>query len=185
MLENSRLMPTQLPTGCQPESLAKPARRRSHKATRGSCLRAARARRSFVWARRHRKHVGGLGQLGLIERNHLATMAIAKVIIGRVSALALRGLDDGRQKRPQCKDLVKMLGSNSIQESQPTRITRPIDHQIEGRTPSFFPLSRRFENTNARSWRFCSGFERSNNSAAREAKEIRLSSVVRKSPSPF
>jgi hypothetical protein len=32
---------TQLPTGCQPESLAKPARRRSHKATRGSCLLAA------------------------------------------------------------------------------------------------------------------------------------------------
>jgi hypothetical protein len=24
------------------------------------CLRAARARRSFVWARRHRKHVGGV-----------------------------------------------------------------------------------------------------------------------------
>jgi hypothetical protein len=50
---------------------------------------------------------------------------------------------------------------------------------------SFSPLSRRFENTNARSWRFCSGFERSNNSAAREEKEIRLSSVVWKSPSPF
>jgi hypothetical protein len=50
---------------------------------------------------------------------------------------------------------------------------------------SFFPLSRRFENTKARSWRFCSGFELSNSSAAREANEIRLSSVVRKSPRPF
>src|SRR5262249_43221963 len=33
---------------------------------------------------------------------------------------------------------------------------------------SFFPVSRRFENTRARSWRFCSGFERSNSSVARE-----------------
>jgi hypothetical protein len=30
----------------------------------------------------------------------------------------LRGLDHGRQKRPQCQDFVKTLGSNSIQESQ-------------------------------------------------------------------
>jgi hypothetical protein len=29
---------TQLPTGCQPESLAKPARRRSHKATQPQLL---------------------------------------------------------------------------------------------------------------------------------------------------
>jgi hypothetical protein len=50
---------TRLPTGCQPESLAKPARDRSHNPGR-SCLRAERARRSFVWARRHRKHVGGV-----------------------------------------------------------------------------------------------------------------------------
>src|SRR5262249_18310113 len=50
------------------------------------------------------------------------------------AALGLCCLDDLRQKRPQCQDLVKTLGSNSIQESQPTRITRPIDHQIEGRT---------------------------------------------------
>src|SRR5215467_5096175 len=39
---------TQLPTGCQPESLAKPARRRSHKATRGSCLRAASSMAALV-----------------------------------------------------------------------------------------------------------------------------------------
>ena len=35
---------TQLPTGCQPGSLAKPARRPAHKAIRGSCLRAAARR---------------------------------------------------------------------------------------------------------------------------------------------
>jgi len=38
MLENSPADATQLPTGCQPESLAKPARRRSHKATQPQLL---------------------------------------------------------------------------------------------------------------------------------------------------
>src|SRR5262245_28124802 len=49
---------TRLPTGCQPESLAKPARRRSYKPQR--VYRRPRGSR----------------------RNDLATMAIAKVIIG-------------------------------------------------------------------------------------------------------
>jgi len=40
------------------------------------------------------------------------------------------------------------------------------------------PLRRGFEKTKARSSRFCSVFERSNSSAAREATEIKVSSVV-------
>ena len=38
VLENSPVNTTQLPTGCQPESLPKPARRRSHKATQPQLL---------------------------------------------------------------------------------------------------------------------------------------------------
>jgi len=38
-----------------------------------------------------------------------------------------------------------MFGSNCIQESQPTRITRPIDHQIEGRTLSSELKVRKYE----------------------------------------
>ena len=44
---------------------------------------------------------------------------------------------------------------------------------------SFLPLSFKFENTKAINWRFCSVFERSKMSAARDANEIRLSNVVR------
>jgi hypothetical protein len=43
MLENSPADATQLPTGCQPESLAKPARRRSHKAAQPAAAYAPRA----------------------------------------------------------------------------------------------------------------------------------------------
>ncbi len=50
---------------------------------------------------------------------------------------------------------------------------------------SFLPLSRKFENTKAINSRFCSVFERSKMPAAREATEIKLSSVVRNTPSPF
>src|SRR5438128_5099303 len=96
---------TQLPTGCQPESLAKPARRRSHKATQPQLLTR---RASSTIIRLGQKDIASmsaafeaaLGQLGLIERNDLATMAIAKVIIGlakegerdagRLGALALK-----------------------------------------------------------------------------------------------
>jgi hypothetical protein len=35
---------------------------------------------SFVWARRHREHVGGL-RLKLVDRNDPAVMAVAKLII--------------------------------------------------------------------------------------------------------
>ena len=49
---------------------------------------------------------------------------------------------------------------------------------------SFLPLRLRFEKTKAINWRFCSMFERSKMSAAREATDIKLSSVVRKLPSP-
>jgi hypothetical protein len=38
------------------------------------------------------------------------------------------------QNRPQSENLVKTLGSNCIQEPQPTRMRSPIDHQVEGRT---------------------------------------------------
>ena len=44
---------------------------------------------------------------------------------------------------------------------------------------SFFPLRRRFEKTEAINSRFCSVFERSKISAAREATEISPSKVVR------
>jgi len=44
---------------------------------------------------------------------------------------------------------------------------------------SFFPLSRKFEKTNAMSCRFSSAFERSKSSTAREVSEIRLSSAIR------
>jgi len=46
---------TQLPTGCQPESLAKPTRRRSHKATRGSWFHVLRARRPYFFCRAGRR----------------------------------------------------------------------------------------------------------------------------------
>jgi len=78
MLENSSADATQLPTGCQPESLAKPARRRSHKATQPQLL-TRRASSTIIRLGQDIASMSAfeaaLGQLGLIERNDLATMA--------------------------------------------------------------------------------------------------------------
>jgi hypothetical protein len=94
-----------LPTGCQPESLAKTAR---HPLAQGNPAAAAYAPRELDdhsfgpedIASMSAAFEAALDQLGLIERNHLATMAIAKVIIGlakegeraagRLCALALK-----------------------------------------------------------------------------------------------
>ena len=37
-------------------------------------------------------------------------------------------------KTPQSKNLIETLGSNNIQEGQPSRIRSPIDHEVEWRT---------------------------------------------------
>jgi hypothetical protein len=76
MLENSPADTTQLPTGRQPESLAKPARRRSQ----GNPAAAAYAPRELDdhsfgpedIASMSVASEAALGQLGLIERNDLA-----------------------------------------------------------------------------------------------------------------
>ena len=49
-------------------------------------------------------------------------------------ASAMRRGRDGQQRRPQSENLFKSLGSNCIQEPQPTSIRSPVDHQVEGRT---------------------------------------------------
>ena len=49
-------------------------------------------------------------------------------------ASAMHCRRDGQQRRPQSENLLKTLGSNCIQEGEPTCIRSPIDHQIEGRT---------------------------------------------------
>jgi hypothetical protein len=49
-------------------------------------------------------------------------------------ASAMRCRRDGQQRRAQSENLLKTLGSNCIQEGEPTCIRSPIDHQIEGRT---------------------------------------------------
>jgi hypothetical protein len=45
-----------------------------------------------------------------------------------------RGSREDRQARGQSEHLIKSLGSNSIQEGQPTCMISPVDHQVEGRT---------------------------------------------------
>src|SRR5256884_6773775 len=51
---------TQLPTGCQPESLAKPARRRSHKATQPQLLTRRASSTIIRLGQKTSKHVGGV-----------------------------------------------------------------------------------------------------------------------------
>jgi len=58
--------------------------------------------------------------------------------------------------------LLEALGSNSIQEGQPTRVIRSVDHQVNGERDencSFLPLSRRFEKPKAIDSRVCPGCE--------------------------
>jgi hypothetical protein len=76
-----------LPTGCQPESLAKPPRDRSHNGNPAAAAYAPRELDDHSFgpediASMSAAFEAALGQLGLIERNDLATMAIVKVIIG-------------------------------------------------------------------------------------------------------
>src|SRR5256712_8933224 len=59
MLENSPADTTQLPTGCQPESLAKPVRRRSHKATQPQLLTRRASSTIIRLDQKTSKHVGG------------------------------------------------------------------------------------------------------------------------------
>ena len=99
MLENSPADTTQLPTGCQPESLAKPARRRAQ----GNPPAAAYAPRELDDHSFEPEDIASmlaaleaaLGQLGLIERNDLATPSRAG---GRRTRLQLTG--KGRNHPP-------------------------------------------------------------------------------------
>jgi hypothetical protein len=60
MLEKFAPDATQLPTGCQPESLAKPARRRSHKATQPQLLTRRASSTIIRLGQKNRGHVGGV-----------------------------------------------------------------------------------------------------------------------------
>jgi hypothetical protein len=91
MLEKFAPDATQLPTGCQPESLAKPARRRSHKLAQGSPAAAAYAPRELddhslgpeAIASMSAAFEVALGQLGLKERPHDADTRIERAAAPR------------------------------------------------------------------------------------------------------
>jgi hypothetical protein len=69
----------------------------------------------YCWAAA--RFLQGLRLPGFVS---LASANAAKSEALPCERLGLRGLDHGPQKRPQCQDFVKTLGSNSIQESQPS-----------------------------------------------------------------
>src|SRR5262245_57320877 len=88
MLENSPTDTTQLPTGCQPESLAKPARRRSHKATQPQLLtrreldgRTSAAKAFDCLVADIESDLGGSDRLSAIERAVVEGFAGAAVTL--------------------------------------------------------------------------------------------------------
>ena len=77
--------------------------------------------------------MGALAALQASGRSQPGALDAVSIATGH-PASALRCRRDGQQRRPQSENLLKTLGSNCIQEGEPTCIRSPIDHQIEGRT---------------------------------------------------
>src|SRR5262245_8967133 len=110
MLENSPADATQLPTGCQPESLAKPARRRSHKAIQPQLLtcrepdgRTSAAKAFDRLVADIESDLGGSDRLSAIERALVEGFAGAAVTLQHLNtqlALATLSLDGLRDAPP-------------------------------------------------------------------------------------